>query len=307
MKSYYLHPLGICESAKVGINTKIWAFTHILKEARIGRNCNICDHVFIENKVEIGDNVTIKSGVQLWDGIRVGNNVFIGPNATFTNDPFPKSKKHLTLYPVTIIEEGASIGANATLLPGVTIGMHSMVGAGAVVTHNVPPYAVVVGNPSRIVRYINTNENLSVYPASPGKDDRRVIRGVEMIQLPKFKDMRGKIFVTEIKQHFSFPVKRIFWICNVPSQYVRGEHAHKKCHQALICVNGSCKVNVDNGYERQEITLKSPEICLSISPGIWASQYAFSKDAVLMVLASHTYNAHDYIRDYGSFRRHNKL
>jgi acetyltransferase-like isoleucine patch superfamily enzyme len=111
----------------------------------------VCDHVFIENDVVIGDRVTVKSGVQLWDGLRVGDDVFIGPNATFTNDPFPRSKVYRSEVPVTRIETGASIGANATVLPGLTIGARAMVGAGSVVTRDVPEGAVVAGNPARVI------------------------------------------------------------------------------------------------------------------------------------------------------------
>ena len=112
---------------------------HILPGAVIGCDCNICDHTFIENDVTVGDRVTIKCGVQLWDGTTVEDDVFIGPNATFTNDPFPRSKQYPTEFSRTVIKRGASIGANATILPGITIGERSMIGAGAVITRNVPP------------------------------------------------------------------------------------------------------------------------------------------------------------------------
>ena len=148
--SYFLHKNAICESSNIGDGTKIWANVHVLPKAIIGRECNICDFVFIENDVVVGDRVTVKSGVQLWDGIRVGNDVFIGPNVTFTNDKWPQSKKHLAEYPTTQVESGASIGANSTILPGITIGEGSMVGAGSVVTKSVPPYSTVYGNPARI-------------------------------------------------------------------------------------------------------------------------------------------------------------
>lgn len=151
---YFVHDLAYVETEAIGKGTRIWAFTHILNGAKIGSNVNICDSVFIENDVEIGNNVTIKCGVQLWDGIRLKDNVFIGPNVTFTNDPFPRSKNYLDRYPETIVKEGASIGANATILPGVTIGKKAMIGAGAVVTKNIPDYAVAVGNPAKIIRYL---------------------------------------------------------------------------------------------------------------------------------------------------------
>lgn len=152
--TFFSHKNALVEpDARIGNRTKIWAFAHILSGAVIGEDCNICDHVFIENDVVIGDRVTIKCGVQIWDGLRVANDVFIGPNATFTNDIFPRSKIYPEKFLQTIIENGASIGANATILAGVTIGERAMVGAGSVVLKDVPPHAVVVGNPARIIRY----------------------------------------------------------------------------------------------------------------------------------------------------------
>jgi acetyltransferase-like isoleucine patch superfamily enzyme len=145
----------------VGPGTRIWAFAHVLPGAQIGADCNICDHVFIEGDVIVGDRVTIKPGVQLWDGVRVGNDVFIGPNATFTNDRFPRSRNREFRLLGTTVESGASIGANATLLPGLTIGALAMVGAGAVVTHDVPPRCIVVGNPARVAAHLDEAGNIS--------------------------------------------------------------------------------------------------------------------------------------------------
>ena len=149
----FVHSHALVESETIGENTRIWAFTHILQGARIGADCNICDHVFVENDVVIGDRVTIKCGVQIWDGLRIEDDVFIGPNATFTNDFFPRSKQPFVLLKTTV-ERGATIGANATILPGLTIGASAMVAAGAVVTKDVPARALVAGNPARLVRYL---------------------------------------------------------------------------------------------------------------------------------------------------------
>ena len=149
---YFSHSHSLVESKQVGNNTRIWAFSHILPGAQIGSDCNICDHVFIENAVLIGDRVTIKCGVQIWDGIHLEDDVMVGPNATFTNDLYPRSKKPFELLR-TLVKKGASIGANATILCGITIGEGAMVGAGSVVLKDVPPHAVVVGNPARIIRY----------------------------------------------------------------------------------------------------------------------------------------------------------
>ena len=158
MEKTFIHPNAIVETNKIGDKTRIWAFVHILRGASLGKDCNVCDHVFIENDVVIGDRVTIKCGVQLWDGIKIEDDVFIGPNATFTNDHFPRSKHYPKTFSSTIICQGASIGANATILPGLIIGKFSMIGAGAVVTKSLPPYAIVVGNPANIIGYKQEKE-----------------------------------------------------------------------------------------------------------------------------------------------------
>jgi len=152
-----IHQLADVKSDAIGEGTRVWQFVVIMKGAQIGRNCNICAHTLIEGDVVLGDNVTVKSGVYLWDGTRVADDVFIGPNATFTNDVMPRSKVYPEQFNGITLERGASIGANATLLPGVVVGEYAMVGAGSVVTKDVPPYAVVVGNPAKIIRVIDRN------------------------------------------------------------------------------------------------------------------------------------------------------
>lgn len=154
----HLSTLRLCARAPIWGQERVSGPLHMfcLGHAR-GADCNVCDHVFIENDVLVGDRVTIKCGVQLWDGVRLEDDVFVGPNATFTNDIFPRSKQYPQAFAHTEVRRGASIGANATILPGVTIGSRAMVGAGAVVTRNVPPNAVVVGNPAaKIVGYVDT-------------------------------------------------------------------------------------------------------------------------------------------------------
>lgn len=150
-----IHPLADVQSTSIGANTAIWQFVVVLPGACIGDDCNINAHCFVENDVVIGNRVTVKCGVYLWDGLRVADDVFIGPNATFTNDRMPRSKCYPEHFPETVIQQGASIGAGAIILPGLTIGAGAMVGAGAVVTCDVPPRALVVGNPARIVRYLD--------------------------------------------------------------------------------------------------------------------------------------------------------
>jgi UDP-2-acetamido-3-amino-2,3-dideoxy-glucuronate N-acetyltransferase len=314
VESYFVHDYAICESKDVGKNTRIWAFAHILPNAQIGAECNVCDHVFIENDVVLGDRVTIKSGVQLWDGVRIEDDVFIGPNATFINDLYPRSKKYPNEFLQTIIHKGASIGANATILPGVTIGQQAMIGAGAVVTKNVPPHAVVIGNPAYIINY-NTDSLKDFHGTGHGfiKDDvfetqenrqPLAIGKCALWALPAFDDMRGNLMAAEFAQNLPFQPKRCFFVYDVPSHKIRGEHAHKNCEQFLIAVHGELSVVVDDGVQRKEIRLDRPSMGLYMPAKIWGIQYKFSSDAVLAVFASHPYQSEDYIRVYSDFLRY---
>jgi len=149
-----IHPTAEVYSETVGRGTQIWQFVVILGNARIGQECNINCHVFIENDVEIGNFVTVKPGVQIWDGIRIEDSVFIGPNVTFTNDPQPRSKIYPNSFNSTLVKKGASIGANATILPNIEIGENSMIGAGSVVTKNIPAHTLWYGNPAVFSSYI---------------------------------------------------------------------------------------------------------------------------------------------------------
>ena len=300
------HPQSIVESDRIGKNTRIWAFVHILPGAQIGSDCNICDHVFIENDVVVGDRVTIKSGVQLWDGLCVEDDVFIGPNVTFTNDKFPRSKQYPETFLKTYIKKGASIGANATILPEITIGRNAMIGGGAVVTRDVPPNAIAIGNPAYISGYVST-----VPSKQPNKLDIPLrpsphvivsdIKGVKVYNLPVVNDMRGSLTFAEYGKYLPFIPKRYFLVFDVASKEIRGEHAHRTLHQFLVCIKGTCSLVVDNGENSQEITLDRPNIGVYVPPMIWGIQYKYSRDAVLLVLASDIYNADDYIRDYDEF------
>jgi len=151
LSAMFIHPSSDVQSKQIGEGTRVWQYVVILPGAVIGRDGNICSHCFIENKVVVGDRVTVKCGVQLWDGVTLEDDVFVGPNATFTNDLIPRSRNASAKLLPTLVKKGASIGANATILPGITIGEGAMIGAGSVVTRDVPPGSTVVGNPARIV------------------------------------------------------------------------------------------------------------------------------------------------------------
>ena len=309
MASFFQHPQALVESETIGAGTRIWAFAHVLPRAVIGNDCNVCDSVFIENDVVVGDRVTIKCGVQLWDGLRIEDDVFIGPNVTFTNDEMPRSRQKPVSFPQTLVRTGASIGANATILPGLTIGQHALVGAGAVVTRSVPPFAIVVGNPAQIIRYVDHGDGLpSLTRPGPestvGRPDLKIrVRGVRLLHAPVVKDLRGSLSAREAGKDLPFVPQRCFVVFDVPSREVRGEHAHRECAQVLVCLRGSLSVVCDDGDNRQEIELNTPEIGLYLPPMVWGVQYKYSPDAMLQVLASQPYDAADYIRSYDEFTK----
>jgi len=307
MTQPFVHPHGICETLQVGAGTRIWAFAHVLPGARIGSDCNICDHVFIENKVVIGDRVTIKSGVQLWDEVTLEDDVFVGPNATFTNNPMPRSKEYPAEHSKTLVRRGASIGANSTILPGLVIGPRAMVGAGAVVTRSVPANAIVVGNPAKIVGYVDTADfnhsqpAATVAAAAGGPVRATGVRGVTLHELKCVQDMRGSLSVGEFGPDIPFEVKRYFLVYDVPSVEIRGEHAHRECGQFLVAVRGSVHVVADDGQRREQFVLDRPGLGLHLPPMTWGIQYRYTPDAMLLVLASHAYDPADYVRDYEQF------
>jgi UDP-2-acetamido-3-amino-2,3-dideoxy-glucuronate N-acetyltransferase len=298
-----LHPQALCESNDVGAGTRIWAFAHVLPRARIGRECNICDHVFIENDVIIGDRVTIKCGVQIWDGLRIADEVFVGPNVTFSNDKYPQSKRYQSEVLQTHVGRGASIGGGATILPGLRIGARALVGAGSVVTHDVPARAVVSGNPARIVGYVDTprRKDPQALSRSAIESSETSVPGVTLHRLPLVDDLRGRLSVGEFPAQVPFVPRRYFVVFDVPGKEVRGEHAHRSCHQFLVCLRGSLSVVVDNGITSEEIALDSPNLGIYVPPMIWAVQYQYTSDALLLVFASDLYDPADYIRDYDEF------
>jgi UDP-2-acetamido-3-amino-2,3-dideoxy-glucuronate N-acetyltransferase len=304
MTEAFIHERALCESATVGSGTRVWAFAHVLPGARIGEDCNICDGVFVEDDVVIGDRVTVKCGVQLWNGVRLEDDAFVGPNATFTNDLFPRSR-HWVESARTIVRTGASIGANATILPGIEIGRGAMVGAGAVVTRSVPPHAIVVGNPARIHGYVETTRTDAPARRTATSAPGRTMLGVANAHLQRFaehSDLRGRLTAGEAPtEDVPFVPKRWFFVYDVPSREVRGEHAHRRCHQFLVCVAGEVTIAVDDGENRTEVVLDDPTLGIYIPPLVWGSQFRYDSTSVLLVLASHEYEADDYIREYDVF------
>ncbi|MBC3434989.1 WxcM-like domain-containing protein [Pseudomonas sp. BW16M2] len=306
--NYFVHERALCESVSIGAGSRVWAFAHILPGAVLGKDCNVCDNVFIENDVIIGDRVTLKCGVQVWDGITLEDDVFVGPNVTFTNDLFPRSKVYPDTFLRTVVQQGASLGANCTILPGVTIGEKAMVGAGAVVTRSVPPGAIVVGNPAKVIGHVDA---MIAPPASPepvpATDSMATsVNGVTLHIQREIIAPHGSLTVNEFERDVPFKVQRCFLIYNMPGEKACGEHAHFNCHQFLIAAKGSVRVIADDGAVREDFLLDTPNKGIYIPPMTWSTQYQFSSDAVLMVFASNHYDPKDDIRNYDEFVRLSK-
>ncbi len=286
-----IHPLADVHSTSIGSGTTIWQFTIVLKQARIGSNCNINSHCFIENDVTIGNNVTVKCGVYLWDGLQIEDNVFIGPNVTFINDKYPKSKIYPKSFMKTIIKSGASIGAGAIIMGGVTIGENALIGAGSLVTNTVAPNTLVYGAPAKKA-------------PKPITDNQYFKTGIK--EVSTIFDERGNLSVIEGIRDIPFEIKRVYYIWANTENHQRGSHAHKSLEQVFVAMHGSCKITIDDGCHKELFELYSPASYLLLKSGYWREISDFSKDCVLLVLASEYYDESDYIRDYDEFLKYVK-
>ena len=301
-----IHSLALIDrGANVGARTTVGAFARISDGARVGTACHIGEQVLINSGVEIGNRVTIEAGAKLASGVRLEDDVFVGANATFAGH---HGQPRVVRTAAIVVRAGAVIGANATLLPDVVIGQAAVVHAGAVVTRDVPPNAIVTGNPAQLQGYVD-----SIAPGRPRlsgmhepgatASGKLAVKGVVLHRLATIRDMRGNLSVGEIGKGLPFAPRRYFVISDVPNDKVRGEHAHRKLKQFLVCLRGRCAIVVDDGRRREEVVLDGPQAGLYVPPLVWAVQYKYSVDAVLLVLASANYDADDYIRDYDEFLR----
>ena len=293
----FIHAQALVETSAIGPGTRVWAFAHILPGAVVGRDCNICDGVFIEGDVVVGDRVTVKCGVQLWNGVSLDDDVFVGPNATFTNDPFPRSRKYPAAFPRTVVRRGASIGANATLLPGIVVGERAMIGAGAVVTRDVPPRAIVVGNPARVVGEVDAGDARTPPRISRGLD------AVRAIEIPEISDERGALTFGQVGTHLPFVPRRYFTIMDVPVGKQRGGHAHRTVHQVIIALRGHVAVLLNDGERTDQVSLDSPRQALYVPPMVWNDLAEMSPETVILCLASGEYDEAEYIRDQATFTK----
>ncbi|WP_205696699.1 WxcM-like domain-containing protein [Conexibacter sp. SYSU D00693] len=238
---------------------------------------------------EVGPLAVVEDGVRLGPGVRVGAQAFLGAGAT--------------------VHSGATIGAGATVAAGVEVAHDAVIGEGAVVTRTVPRNAIVAGNPAQITGYVGIADPAPLEPVRHVADEAQggravvetAVRGVQLHRMPVVRDLRGSLVAAELSDRLPFLPRRYFLVFDVPSAEVRGEHAHRECHQFLLCVAGEVHVIADDGQHRQEVVLDDLSMGLYLPPMVWGVQYHYSPGAVLLVLASHEYDPADYIRDYGEY------
>jgi acetyltransferase-like isoleucine patch superfamily enzyme len=269
--------------------------------AAVAAGAMLGDYVVAYAGAEIGEHCRVRGYTQLWPGVRLEAGAELGPGVTL-EAPEPGQRADI------VIGARARVGAGALICAGVRVGQGAVVAAGAVVAQNVPPYAVVSGVPARITDYL---QNASRAPAMAWhqradfpEQPSVVPLGVGGVTLHRFKflqDPRGDLSVGEFQREIPFLPKRYFLVMNVPSDKTRGEHAHRRCHQFLVCVKGSCALVVDDLTQRCEVQLDAPDLGVYLPPMTWGIQYKYSSDAVLLVFTSDYYDADDYIRDYDAF------
>jgi carbonic anhydrase/acetyltransferase-like protein (isoleucine patch superfamily) len=268
---------ALCVSEQIGMETTVGAYSILEPDAFVGERSIIASHVVVAAGARIGDGVVLESGA------------LIGRGAT--------------------VEDHATVGAGATLAPGVEVGPGAVVADGAVVTRSVPRAVVVAGNPARITGYAGLGTGLPMEPVrqeiAVAGDEPMItgtaVRGVQVHRLPVARDLRGSLVAGELEGRLPFIARRFFLVFDVPGAEVRGEHAHYACHQFLLCVSGQVHVIADDGEQRQEFVLDDNRTGIYLPPMTWGTQYRYSSDCSLVVLASHPYDAADYIRDYDRF------
>ena len=292
----------------IGARALIGDGASIREQCRIGDDCLISRCVTVNYNVQIGDRTRIMDNTHITGNMRIGSDCFISLCVGTTNDnaigKLPYDPERVR---GPIVEDGAAIGAGATILPALTIGRNSIVGAGSVVTGNVQANAIVTGSPARVTGYVEMTKAATKRYAFDASDagqpsaSSTSVAGVTVHQLRFVEDMRGNLSVGEFAREIPFVARRFFSIFDVPGSRVRGEHALKACDQFIICLKGRASVVIDDGTKREEVLLDRPNIGVYIPAMIWTTFYKFSPDAILLVFASTYYQHTEYIRDYQEY------
>jgi UDP-2-acetamido-3-amino-2,3-dideoxy-glucuronate N-acetyltransferase len=299
--STFIDPSANFEGDSLGAGSRVLAYARVTPGAVIGRDCVVSDHAALVGAVTLEDEVTVQTGAQLLGEVRIEHGVTVGPGAVVGAEPARGDSDKREI----VVRRFAAIGANATVLPGVAVGRRSVVEPGAVVTESVPANAIVSGNPATIIAYVDAGHEAAAEdivlprPLADAVTETRV-RGVSLHRLISARDLRGSLTAAEFLG-LPFAPRRLFTVYDVPSESVRGAHAHRECAQFLMCLTGAVSCLIDDGSVREEVRLDSPDLGLHIPPMIWGTQWRYTRDAVLLVLASHPYDADDYIREYEEF------
>jgi UDP-2-acetamido-3-amino-2,3-dideoxy-glucuronate N-acetyltransferase len=255
----------------------------------------------VAERARVGAGCVIEFGAVVPDGAVLEDEAVLGPHVVLVAPAAGESTG------APLVRARARVGAGAIVWAGVTIGSGAVVRPGAVVARSVPSGAIVEGNPATIVGYVAATRSHQAAPLRSGGQGVQpgamptAVAGVTIHRLPVVSDLRGNLSVGEFGRHVPFDAKRYFMVFDVPSRETRGEHAHRECHQFLVCVRGSCAVVADDGRNRVEIALDALDVGAYLPPMTWGIQYRYTPDAVLLVFASHLYDADDYIRDYDAF------
>lgn len=269
-------------------------------DARLGAGCRVGPNAFVGAAVVLGADCVIEHGAHLGPGTVLEDQVYVGAHASFCSAPGPVQR-------AVVVRQGAWIGANASIAAaGIVIGAQAVVRPGAVVTRSVAPGAIVEGNPAQTIGYRNASagppaQSRGANTSASALVAETSVKGVTVHHFPIIPDLRGNLSVGEFDRQIPFKPLRYFLVFDVPSRELRGEHAHRRCHQFLICLRGNCAVVADDGEQRVEVALDSPHRGVYLPPMTWGVQYKYSSDAMLLVFASDHYDASDYIRDYGEF------
>jgi UDP-2-acetamido-3-amino-2,3-dideoxy-glucuronate N-acetyltransferase len=264
--------------------------------ALLGPGCEVGFAASIADFVRVGSGTLIGDGARIGHGVVIGDHCSIGANAVLIGEAGGRSAE---------LRDRVQVGASATIDAGVVIASNTMVRPGSVVTRAVPPRAIVEGNPAMIIGYsdveIGGHSGVPIAPPVSLRVELTPVRGVSLHRMAVIPDMRGSLSVGEFAREIPFIPLRYFMVFDVPSMEIRGEHAHRECHQFLICVRGNCAVVADDGRKRTEVRLDAPNLGLYLPPMTWGVQYKYSADALLLVFASHYYDSADYIRDYDEY------
>lgn len=291
-----IHETALCSTERIGEGSHVSAFALLDRDATVGRRCTIGQGASLGPDVVLEDDCSIRAGARLVANLHLAAGVTVGENTVLGGERR------------TTIGRGVSIGANANVRPGVGVGQGAVIEPGAVVADPVPAHAVVSGNPALIVGYVAgdsttspTPADLSIEPTVTGIRETRV-PGAHLYPVTSATDLRGSLVAADFAD-LPFAPQRAFMVFGVSSEFIRGSHAHRQCEQFLVCVTGSIRCLIDNGTVRDEVSLDGPIHGLHMPPMVWGTQYKYTRDAMLLVLASHAYDADDYIRDYDEFQR----